>query len=153
MAQIESYATDYANRLLEQLGAPRLLQAQPENHPALRWAQSGAMSLTGYPLDPPQMSPVPLASYADGIIAALQALRPSSGLAGIDGGCLLGERAAMTGNTRAGDVSPGGSCHLLHAADGWLAVNLARDSDWDLLPAWLEGGEIAGWDGVAAALS
>ena len=33
MAQIESYATDYANRLLEQLGAPGLLPVKPEMSP------------------------------------------------------------------------------------------------------------------------
>ena len=41
MAQIEPYATDYANGLLEQLGAPQRLQSRPEIHPALRWAHSG----------------------------------------------------------------------------------------------------------------
>jgi hypothetical protein len=152
MAQIESYATDYANGLLAQLGAPQILAPRPETHPALRWAQSGAMALTGYPQDPPQMCPVPLGSYADGIIAALQALRPGSAVAAIDGACLLGERAALTGFARAGDVSPGGSCRLLQCADGWLALNLARTSDWELLPAWLEGGDIGSWGGVAAAL-
>lgn len=152
MAQIESHATDYANRLLAQLGAVQVLQAKEETHPALRWAQSGAMALTGYPREPAQMSPVPLASYADGILAALQMLRPGSGVAGIDGARLLGERAALTEYGRAGNVSAGGSCHLLQAQDDWLAVNLARDSDWDLLPAWLECGEISGWDAVAAAL-
>ena len=153
MAQIESYATDYANGLLAQLGAPQRLQPRPEIHPALRWAQSGAMALTGYPQEPPQMCPVPLASYADGIVAALQAVQPGPGLEQLDGGRLLGERAALTGYARAGDVSAGGSCRLLQCEDGWLAVNLARASDWELLPAWLEGGDIRGWGGVAAALS
>jgi crotonobetainyl-CoA:carnitine CoA-transferase CaiB-like acyl-CoA transferase len=152
MAQIESYATDYANRLLQQLGVPRLLAVKPESHPAQRWAQSGAMALTGYPSSPPQMCPVPLGSYADGITAALQASHPGSALATLDGACLLGERAALNGYSRAGDVSAGGSCRLLPCADGWLALNLARASDWELIPAWLEGGDITGWDGVAAAI-
>jgi hypothetical protein len=33
--------------------------------------------------------------------------------------------------------SPNGSCRLLRAADGWTALNLARESDRDLLPAWI----------------
>jgi crotonobetainyl-CoA:carnitine CoA-transferase CaiB-like acyl-CoA transferase len=147
------YASDYANGLLEQLGAPSLPQAQLQSHPALRWARSGAMALTGYPAGPAQMCPVPLASYADGIVTALRSLRPGSGLGAIDGACLLGERAALAGYGRAGDVSPGGTCRLLRCEDGWLALNLARTSDWELLPAWLEGGDITGWGGVAAALS
>ena len=51
------YATDYANGLLEHLGAPRLLPALPQVHPALRWAHCGAMWLTGYPGQAAQMSP------------------------------------------------------------------------------------------------
>src|SRR5262245_56364606 len=34
--------------------------------------------------------------------------------------------------------SPNGACRLLQAADHWIALNLARPDDWDLLPAWLE---------------
>jgi hypothetical protein len=34
-------------------------------------------------------------------------------------------------------ISPNGACRLFRAADGWLALNLARPEDVDLLPAWL----------------
>ncbi|MFI4934236.1 MAG: CoA transferase, partial [Caulobacterales bacterium] len=34
--------------------------------------------------------------------------------------------------------SPNGACRLVQASDGWIAVNLARDEDRDLIPAWLE---------------
>ena len=152
MPQSKSPAADYANRLLADVGAAQVLEAREEIHPGLRWAQTGAMALTGYAHEPAQMSPVPLASYADGIVAALQMLRPGSALAGIDGGSLLAERAALSGYRRAGAVSAGGSCRLLPAKDGWLAVNLARDSDWDLLPAWLESAGICDWGALAASL-
>lgn len=33
--------------------------------------------------------------------------------------------------------SANGSCRLVPAADGWIAINLPRDSDRDLLPAWI----------------
>ncbi|HEY2753036.1 CoA transferase [Phenylobacterium sp.] len=33
--------------------------------------------------------------------------------------------------------SPNRACRLFCAADGWMAVNLARDEDCDLIPAWL----------------
>lgn len=36
-----------------------------------------------------------------------------------------------------GLASPNGACRLVRAADGWLAVNLAREEDRDLVPAWL----------------
>lgn len=38
---------------------------------------------------------------------------------------------------RPGVWSPNHSCRLLPAADGWIAVNLPRDSDRDAVPAWL----------------
>jgi crotonobetainyl-CoA:carnitine CoA-transferase CaiB-like acyl-CoA transferase len=34
-------------------------------------------------------------------------------------------------------VSPNGACRMFRAADGWMALNLARDEDRDLVPAWL----------------
>jgi hypothetical protein len=49
-----------------------------------------------------------------------------------------------------GLVSPNGSCRLVRAADGWLAVNLPRADDLDLVPAWLGGA--AGWPGVVEAV-
>jgi hypothetical protein len=34
--------------------------------------------------------------------------------------------------------SPNGSCRLVEAADGWLAINLARAEDREAVPAWLQ---------------
>lgn len=36
-----------------------------------------------------------------------------------------------------GLVSPNGACRLFRASDGWMALNLAREEDRDLVPAWL----------------
>jgi len=49
-----------------------------------------------------------------------------------------------------GLVSPNGACRLFRVADGWMALNLARDEDRDLVPAWL-GCDFGGdpWDLVA----
>jgi hypothetical protein len=50
-----------------------------------------------------------------------------------------------------GLVSPNGACRMFRAEDGWMALNLARDEDRELVPAWLgcdHGGEA--WDLVAA---
>lgn len=47
--------------------------------------------------------------------------------------------------------SPNGACRLFRAADGWMTLNLAREEDHDLIPAWLDcgfGGEP--WDAVAS---
>ena len=141
----------YANALLGDLGVSRSVSEQPELHPAQRWAQCGGLALTGYPAAA-QMCPVPLASYADGVVRALRAVCPESPLNTLDGAQLLGERAALAGYRRAGDIAPGGSCRLLATADGWLAVNLSRPTDWELLPAWFEGAPLADWPAVATAL-
>lgn len=148
----DSVAVAYAERLLAQLGRPAHAPlAVPAEHPALRWSRSGLMALTGTP-DAPLMFPAPLAACADGTLAALSALAPAGALDGIDAAALLAERAAIAGHRRQGAASPGGACRLLQAADGWFALNLARDDDWELLPAWLEMEPAPDWDGLAAAV-
>ena len=47
----------------------------------------------------------------------------------IDGPRLLAERAALTGRTRQGGVSVGGSCRLHRTLDGWAAISVARPDD------------------------
>jgi crotonobetainyl-CoA:carnitine CoA-transferase CaiB-like acyl-CoA transferase len=48
-----------------------------------------------------------------------------------------------------GRISANRACRLVRAADGWIAINLAREEDRELVPAWLEGawGEPA-WEQV-----
>jgi hypothetical protein len=63
---------------------------------------------------------------------------------GVDGPAVLRERMELLGVTPAGTGSAGGSCRLLPAADGtWVAMNLARRDDVELLAAWMEHP----WDG------
>lgn len=132
-------AARYAQRLLGSLGVPAAQRlCVPEQHPAVAWAASGLMALTGPADGPPQMCPAPLAACADGALAALASLGPAGALDGLRGAALLAERAALLGLRRAGDVSPGGACRLYAAADGRIALNLAREEDQALLPAWLE---------------
>jgi crotonobetainyl-CoA:carnitine CoA-transferase CaiB-like acyl-CoA transferase len=145
-------ASGYGNRLLEEAGAAVRLAPLPETHPVLRWAQCGAMALTGEPGQAPEVCPVPLAAYADGLLEALRALRPGAEFGHLRGAQLLTERAALAKLRRGGAVAAGGSCRLLRAADGWLALNLARAGDWELLPAWLEESRIEGWAEVATLL-
>lgn len=108
--------------------------------PVLDWATSGAMALGGWPEGPPVAAPASLATAARGAATALAALAPE--LSSLDGPALLGERAALLGLSRRGRVAPGGGCRLLRCADGWIALNLARPDDWELLPAWLGEGRI-----------
>jgi crotonobetainyl-CoA:carnitine CoA-transferase CaiB-like acyl-CoA transferase len=107
--------------------------------PGSEWAACGAMSLTGRPDGPPLDAPAPIAVPARGAAAVLQLLTRAGGHGVVvDGPALLGERAALTGLTRAGDRTVGGHGRLLRTADGWCAVSLPRAEDRELVPAWLE---------------
>lgn len=92
------------------------------------------MALTGDRTGPPCSPGWSIAAMMHRSAAELALLGGPS----VDGPALLGERAAFSGATRRGRVSCGGSCHLLRAADGWLAVNLARHDDVALANAWLD---------------
>lgn len=141
-------AAAYASRLLSSLGIQADLPVIAVEHPAVTWARSGLMSLTGRADGEPQMCPVPLTSCADGALAALASLAQPNVFGELRGSQLLAERAAIAGLSRAGAISPGGSCRLLEAADGWIALNLARADDWVLLPAWLEADVAPDWEPV-----
>jgi hypothetical protein len=146
-------ARDCARELAACLGLPPPAADADATHPALAWARSGAMGLTGDSDGPPRLACGAAASAAGGALALLRALAGEAWQGPDDGPALLGERAALLGLRRRGRVSAGGSCRLLPAADGWLAVNLPRADDRALLPAWLEcdARELA-WPALAAQL-
>jgi hypothetical protein len=135
--------TSYAGRMLSDLGVRRIRECidVPERgeHEQLRWARSGGMALSGKAGELPLLAPAPLAGAAAAALVALRALAGNRWTGGeLDGAALLGERAAIFDYARSGDVAPGQSCRLIETKDEWLAVNLARESDRNLLPAWLE---------------
>lgn len=102
------------------------------------WAASGAMTLTGRPHRPPLGPPAGLVPKLQSIAALLAERTAALGdRVTVDPIALLGERAAIVGLTRQGEISCGGGTRLLQALDGWLAVTLARADDLDLLEAWL----------------
>jgi hypothetical protein len=69
----------------------------------------------------------------------------------VDVDATLFGRAAWMGLGRQGRWSAGGSCRLLRAADGWVAVNLSRPDDIASVPA-VVGGDAGRdpWDVMAA---
>lgn len=121
---------------------------------AAAWAASGAMWLTGRPGGPPRFAPPLLGPL--GVAPCMQVLAERLGrlssLLGervsLDGPALLGERAAITGQQRQGDISCGGASRLLRTHDGWIAVSLARNEDHAAVPAWLEA-DVEGDDPLA----
>jgi hypothetical protein len=113
-----------------------------------RWAASGAMALTGLP-------ETPLGPPAGLVEGVEEFARPFGSL---DALALLGERATHMGLWRRGTTSCGGSCRLLTSEGGHVAVSLARDEDFDAVPAWLEldrtpANAPAAWAAVATAVA
>jgi len=113
------------------------------------WARSGAMALTGDTAGPPL---APAAPIADVMAGAALALTAQGGPRVADAPALLGERGQLLGLRRGGRLSCGGATRLLPAADGWVAVALARAEDWSGLPAWL-GAPATTWDDVARGVA
>ncbi|MEB8341404.1 CoA transferase [Streptomyces endophyticus] len=70
----------------------------------------------------------------------------------VDLGTELFLRARLAGFASSGRTSAGGSCRMLRAADGWVAVNLARPADHASVPALLNllGGAGELTDAIAA---
>lgn len=134
------HAAHYANQLLLDLGEDENVTGLAD-HPAVAWKRSGLLGVTGL------MCPLPLASHADGALMALKAISSQPEKLPQSGALLLGERARMRGLSRVGNENPGGSARIIDAKDGRLAINLSRDEDWDLLPAWLEASVVT-WDDI-----
>ena len=103
-----------------------------------RWADSGGLHLTGRADGPRAVQPARVALAFDEWAAQVAERTGRLGQAvHVDGAALIGERAALTRLARRGAVSCGGACHLMAAADGWIALSLARIDDIELLDAWL----------------
>jgi hypothetical protein len=118
-----------------------VVRVDAEFDAATAWADSGAMALSGPADGLPCASPAPVLPVrvtAAGALVRLLAATTFGTVVDFDAMALLGERAALTGHTRRGPVSVGGSCEMVRAADGWIALNLARADDVALLPAWLD---------------
>lgn len=110
----------------------------------LAWARSGLMELTGCSSGPPLSPVAPVLARVDAVASAIADLANEHGQAlELDVHEILASRAAEAGWRRQGTVSANGTCRLLPAADGWLAVNLARPVDVRSLPAVL-GRELLG---------
>ena len=138
----------HARALLDELGWDQLDCDGRADHPAVAWARSGLMDVTGWANGPGLMCPGPLAAAADGAMAAFAALAGIPHGAMPTGSSLLGQRARLLGLRRDGQRSPGGACRLFSARDGWMALSLARDEDWAAVPAWLDADLPADWGAI-----
>lgn len=119
--------------------APILLSDVDTRDGARLWDDCGLAGLTGRRSGPPLIGP---GGVTSGMRALAERCADLSARIGnrvsVDGPSLLVERARITGHRRQGEVSVGGSCRLVRARDGWVAVSLAREDDVLAVPAWLE---------------
>jgi hypothetical protein len=120
-----------------------------EGCPVLGWAASGGMALTGQADGAPVASPAPAFGLLSTVVAELASVTRATGVeVRADPGELVAGRAALSGFSRRGRVSAGGSARLLRAADGWCAVNLSRAVDVEAVPAIIGALGLAGGVGV-----
>lgn len=144
-----NHAAIYANSLLVDLGeAARVSDdnvSKECDHPALSWRRSGLLKTTGL------MLPIPLASAADGALLVLKAISSKASNLPQYGSQIVGERARLRETVRVGKFCAGGYGRLLQAEDGFIALNLVREDDWVLIPAWLED-YVEDWDGIERAV-
>jgi CoA-transferase family III len=104
----------------------------------LDWAASGLMDLSGWSGRPPVGPPSPVMGRVRGVASVLGSLGETIGRRPtFDLHALVAGRAASVGLHRSGRRSASGTCRLVAAEDGWLAVNLARPEDLDGLSAAL----------------
>jgi len=139
------HAADYANQLLADLGEAAHVD-EAADHPAIAYRRSGLLQTAGL------MLPLSLVSHADGALMALKAISPKPENLTEYGSQLLGERARLRETIREGRLCAGGYGRLMDTDDGRIALNLVREDDWDLIPAWLED-YAEDWDGIEELVS
>jgi hypothetical protein len=116
-------------------------------------ARSGIVALTGWPAGPPVLPPWQLASRLAFLASELHQVTARHGRpVRVSWEAAVAGRAALLGLERRGQTSPNGTCRLLQTPDGWVALNLPRSTDADLMPA-LTGGPVSDTWSAAAGLA
>jgi hypothetical protein len=124
--------------------------AEARECPILEFAASGAMWITGPSDGAPVGVDFPLISHIGAVCNGISVL---SSLAGsqveLDPVRVVCERAAERSFGRRGQSSANGSCRFIRCTDGWMACNLPRSVDVELLAAVV--GEVVGdpWTGLS----
>lgn len=143
-------AADYANALLCEFGFEAAVMEMCD-HPALAWRRAGLQRVCRTANGKSIIPPLCLTSAAHGALLALREVAEQPELLPTNGAALLGERARLCEFVSKGRVSSNGHCRLLDAADGRIAVNMARPDDWSLASAWLQH-DVQDWQTLGAAL-
>ncbi len=120
--------------------------------PVRALARSGLMALTGWPDRAPIVPPLGLPVALAGLVAEIERRTRALGRpVRVNWEAAVSGRAALLGLRRQGRISANGSCRLLPTGDGWVALNLPRPDDTELLPA-LTGRHVTDpWPDVTSA--
>lgn len=97
-----------------------------------------------------RIAPSPVADFAGAQVARIDSL--TGGRVRIDPVQVL-DRSQWVPLQPPTRISPNGSCRLVRAADAWLAVNLPRAADRELLPAWIQLPEDANDQAIDGAVA
>lgn len=119
------------------------------------WASSGVMALCGHEDGPPLLPPLAMPARLGALVDEIEELSRAKGTpVRVCWEAALAGRAALLGLSRHGRTSANGTCRLLDAADGQIALSLPRPDDLDMVPA-LTCGAVSGdpWEAVARAAS
>ncbi len=141
---LTDHAAKYGTQLLRSLGYTESIE-QTSDHPAIAFRRSGLLKTTGL------MLPAAIAAHADGALLALKKIANRSYGLPKNGSVFLGERARLRRTIRKDRICAGGYGRLMDVKDGRIALNLVREDDWDLIPAWLED-YVTDWNGITAAV-
>jgi hypothetical protein len=79
----------------------------------------------------------PIALALDRLCGRIGALSERLGRRVEVGALGITDRAGVLELAEPGIWSPNRACRLVQTADGWIAINLARDEDREFVPAWL----------------
>lgn len=154
----EQVAFDHLCSLADEVGSRHnvdlgvLARARPQ-WPV--WPQPALSALVGPPAQVAKSLDQRWLHRFEAAVALVNALSASLGgpVGGPSGLSLLIERSVMLRLQGSGTRSAGGSCQLVQAADGWLAINLAREADAELVPVWLEASKRdEAWDLISAVV-
>ncbi|MGW0246139.1 CoA transferase [Nocardia goodfellowii] len=121
--------------------------------PALGWASSGGMALTGPADGPPLLSPASSFGLIRAVVDAFADVTEQVGArVELDPATALFGRAGLSGFSRAGQRSAGGASRILRSADGWCAVTLSRPDDLAMVPAIIGAHDVGDpWAALRAA--
>jgi CoA-transferase family III len=93
-------------------------------------AESGLMALTGHADAAPVAPPAGMVAGLEALTTAIRHWSVKTGTqVQVDWDSMLTGRASILGLGRQGRHSANGSCRLLKAGNGWVAINLARPDD------------------------